>query len=72
MTPRQYTVGDVATIDLPVLGEFMQVITDVEVEITTEAVTVTPTVGTPDTMDVTTYDALAGVDKRLTRLERKG
>lgn len=72
VTPRQYTVGDVATIDLPVLGEFMQVITDVEVEITTEAVTVTPTVGTPDTMDVTTYDALAGVDKRLTRLERKG
>ena len=72
VTPRQYTVGDVATVDLPVLGEFMQVITDVEVEITTKELTVTPTVGTPDTMDVTTYDALAGVDKRLTRLERKG
>ena len=72
VTPRQYTVGDIATIDLPVLGELMQVVTDVEVKITPEAVTVTPTVGTPDTMDVTIYDALAGVDKRLARLERKG
>jgi hypothetical protein len=72
VTPRQYTVGDIATLDLPVLGELMQVVTDVEVKITPEAVTVTPTVGTPYTMDVTTYDALAGVDKRLTRLERKG
>lgn len=72
VTPRQYTVGDVATLDLPVLGELMQVVTDVEVKITPEAVTVTPTVGTPDTMDMTPYDVLAGVDKRLTRLERKG
>lgn len=72
VTPRQYTVGDVATVDLPVLGEFQQVITDVEVKITPKQLTVTPTVGTPDTMDVTTYDALAGVDKRLSRLERKG
>lgn len=70
--PRQYTVGDIATIDLPVLGELMQVITDVEVKITPEVVTVTPTVGTPDTIDITTYAALAGMDKRLTRLERKG
>lgn len=72
VTPRQYTVGDIAAIDLPVLGELMQVVTDVEVKITPEAVTVTPTVGTPDTMDVTTYGVLAGIDKRLTRLERKG
>lgn len=72
VTPRQYTVGDIATIDLPVLGELMQVVTDVEVKITPEAVTVTPTVGTPDTLDITAYAALAGVDKRLTRLERKG
>lgn len=71
-TPRQYMVGDMATVDLPVLGEVKQVVTDVEVKITPAALTVTPTVGTPDTMAVTTYDALASVDKRLTRLERKG
>lgn len=71
VTPRQYDTGDIATIDLPVLGELMQVVTDVEVKITPEQLTVTPTVGTPDTIDVTTYDALAGIDKRLTRLERK-
>lgn len=72
VTPRQYMVGDMATVDLPVLGEVRQVVTDVEVTITPSALTVTPTVGTPDTMAVTTYDALASVDKRLTRLERKG
>lgn len=70
-TPRQYTVGDIATVDLPILGEIKQVITDVEIKITPETITVTPTVGTPDTMDLSTFAALAGIDKRLTRLERK-
>lgn len=72
VTPRQYDVGDVATIDLPILGEFQQVVTDIEIELTPEKLSVSPTVSTPDTLDITTYDALAGVDKRLTRLERKG
>ena len=71
-TPRQFDLGDVATVDLPILGEFQQVITDMELKITPERLSVTPTVSTPDTLDLTTYDALAGVDKRLTRLERKG
>ena len=64
-------MGDIATVDLPILGEIKQVITDVEIKITPETITVTPTVGTPDTMDLSTFAALAGIDKRLTRLERK-
>lgn len=72
VTPRQYDTGDVATIDLPVLGEFAQVITDIDVTITPDELTVIPTVGTPDTLDLSSYDALANVDKRITRLERKG
>lgn len=71
-SPRQYTVGDEAVLELPLLGQLKQVITSVEVEITPEVLTVTPTVGTPDTMDVTTFDAMAGMDKRIARLERKG
>lgn len=70
--PRQFTIGNIATIDLPVIGEINQVITDVELKITPEALTVTPTVGTPDTLDLTTFGAFASLNKRLTRLERKG
>lgn len=72
VTPRQYDVGDTATVELPVLGVLTQVVTDVTVEITPEVVTVTPTVGTPDTIDLSTYGQHAELTKRLTRLERKG
>lgn len=70
-TPRQFDVGDTATVDLPVLGEFTQLVTDVEVKLTPQALTVTPTVGTPDTLDLGVYGSTAELNKRLTRLERK-
>ena len=71
-TPRQFTVGDIGTLDLPVLGEISQVITDVTVTLTPTEFTITPSVGTPDTLDTTAFGTLAALDKRLTRLERKG
>ena len=71
-TPRQFTTGDIGTLSLPVLGDISQVVTDVTITLTPEEFTVTPTVGTPDTLETGAFGSLAALDKRLTRLERKG
>lgn len=68
--PRSFDVGTVAEVDLPVLGRFKQVITQVEVVLTPEDFTVSPTVGTPDTLDADLYSVVARMSNRVDTLER--
>lgn len=66
--PRQYDIGDWATIDLGEPGEVSQVITEVTAELTPAAFTVTPKVTTPDTYPSDIYSTVASLAKRVDRL----
>lgn len=66
-----YDVGDYATVLLPVIGEVKQVVTEVEVKITPDEFSVTPTVGTPDSGTLSAFSSVADVARRVGRLERK-
>lgn len=68
--PRGYTVGDVATLELPGMPTLVNVVTEVEVEVTPTELTVTPTVSTPDTLVRDQYTAQAALARRVTQLER--
>lgn len=68
--PRTYRVGDIATVDLPLIGRVEQAVTAVEVKITPTEMTVTPTVATPDTTDRSPLGALARLGSRVDTLER--
>lgn len=66
--PRQFDVGDIATIQLPVIGEVKQVITSVSVELTPTSFTVTPKVSTPDTEDRDLFTTIATLAARLDKM----
>lgn len=66
--PRQYDIGDWATINLGEVGEVRQVITEVTAELTPAAFTVTPKVTTPDTYPSDIYSTVASLAKRVDRL----
>lgn len=68
--PRSFDLGDTVEVHLPYLGGFTQVITEVEVAITPETFTVSPTVSTPDTLDTDPYSVLADMTRRVQKLER--
>lgn len=68
--PNQFDVGDRARVDLPVLGEIDQLITDVEVSITPEVFKVVPKIAAPDTLDTSIFGTLAAVATRVSKLER--
>lgn len=69
--PLQYDVGDLAVIDLPVIGEVEQIVTAVEVKITPSEFAVIPKVGTPDTLDTSIYGTAADTARRVARIERR-
>lgn len=69
--PRQYDVGDVATVILPGVGEISQVITEVTAVLTPVSITVTPKVATPDTKARTLYDAVMELDKKISEQQRR-
>lgn len=71
MQHSQYDIGDLAVIDLPVIGEVEQVVTGVEVKITPVEFAVTPKVGTPDTLDTSIYGTAADTARRVARIERR-
>lgn len=69
--PLQFSVGDVATIDLgDPLGEVRQVVTEVTAELTPTEFTVTPKVSTPDTMERDIYATLTDLQRRVGRPRR--
>ena len=69
--PMQFSVGDVATIDLgDPLGQVRQVVTEVTAKLTPTEFTVTPKVASPDTMDRDIYTALTELQKRVDRPRR--
>ncbi len=69
--PRQFQVGDIATVQLEGVGEIQQVVTEVTAELTPVSLTVTPKVATPDTRTRSLYDTVAELDKRLDRQQRR-
>ncbi|AHI04367.1 hypothetical protein CFAL_12075 (plasmid) [Corynebacterium falsenii DSM 44353] len=69
--PRQYDVGDVATVVLPGVGEISQVITEVTAVLTPVSMTVTPKVSTPDTKDRSLYTTVMELDKKLDEQSRR-
>lgn len=69
--PLQFSVGDVATIDLgDPLGEVRQVVTEVTAELTPTSFSVTPKVSTPDTMERDIYATLTDLQRRVGRPRR--
>lgn len=69
--PRQYDVGDVATVVLPGVGEISQVITEVTAVLTPVSMTVTPKVATPDTKGRSLYTTVMELDKKLDEQSRR-
>lgn len=69
--PRQYDVGDIATVILPGVGEISQVITEVTAVLTPVSLTVTPKVSTPDTRRRDLYSTVMEIDKKLDEQRRR-
>lgn len=69
-SPRTFDIGDVAEVVLPTLGGFKQIVTEVAIEATPTTFTVTPTLGTPDSMGTDIYSTLSALVHRVDRLER--
>lgn len=69
--PRQFDVGDWVTLDLGEVGTIRQVITSVTVTLTPLSLTITPTVGTPDTGEQDLYSMITGLSRRLDRTIRR-
>lgn len=69
--PRQFWLGDMATVVLPGLTPVTQAVTEIEVEITPTSLTVRPTVSTPDTLDPSLFGAVADMTRRTNRLEKR-
>lgn len=69
--PRQFQVGDIATVMLPVVGEVTQVITSVTVTLTPDDFTVTPKISTPDSPRTDIYAQVAETTRRVIRIERE-
>ena len=70
LEPRTFDLGHYADIYLPVLGYYRQVITEVELHVTPNSFSVTPTVSTPDTLDTDMFSAVATLAQRLDKMER--
>lgn len=69
--PRQFWLGDMATVFLPSLDPVSQVVTSISATITPESFTVRPTVGTPYTLDPSLFGTVADMSRRMTRLEKR-
>ena len=69
--PRQFQVGDIATVMLPVVGEVTQVVTSVTVTLTPDDFTVTPKISTPDAPRTDIYAQVAETTRRVIRIERE-
>lgn len=71
VTPRQYQIGNNATVVLPKVGSVVEVISEVTVKLTPSSLTVTPKVSTPDTRDKDLYSLVAQVSKRVDRVNKR-
>lgn len=69
-SPRTFDIGDWAIVTLPGLGTYKQVITEVTLHATPDKFTITPTVSTPDTLDMDIYSTLARMMRKVEKTER--
>ncbi|RAV34261.1 Gp37-like protein [Corynebacterium heidelbergense] len=69
--PRQYDVGDYASVELEGIGSIEQVITEVTATLTPVSLTVVPKVATPDTRERDLYSTVLDLDKRLGQQQRR-
>lgn len=69
--PGAYRHGDRVIIDVPVLGQINQVVTEVTATVDEERFSITPSVGPADTVSHDIYKQMAQVGRRIARLERE-
>lgn len=69
--PRQFWLGDMATVHLPQLEPVQQVVTEIEATLTPDNFVVRPTVGTPYTLDPGLFGNVAALTRRTNRLEKR-
>ncbi|QGJ94149.1 minor tail protein [Corynebacterium phage EmiRose] len=67
--PRGFDLGDIVTLGLPVVGDVSAVVISVDIETTADSHTVTPHVGTEDTISSDVFTQVSLLAQRVHRLE---